>query len=215
MRKLSVFFFALILVTSTVGLGNAAPITFSNRATWEAAIGAAPDVFVDFNGFSVDTSYAAAPLDLGPFSMSMTGAASRHVVDVAPFLFAGTDVDGTPYASAFVDDTRTVSITFDTAVNAWGFDIFAAGNVGNALFMDLETTSGIQTVSLLQTTSTTFFGVNMDPTDAISSITFRNGVNDGFSLDNVAASSVPEPSTALLLGLGLVGIAAGRRRTGL
>lgn len=45
-------------------------------------------------------------------------------------------------------------------------------------------------------------------------LTFSNTTdNDGWGIDNVTVGSLPEPGTLLLMGLGLLGLGAARRRT--
>jgi hypothetical protein len=80
--------FPIVVVFIVVGMyGNAlaAITTYTDRATWQTANGT-PAFNVDFKSFVSDTSFAVAPLDVGPFSLSGVGTQSINVdlVDVSP-----------------------------------------------------------------------------------------------------------------------------------
>ena len=214
MKRLSITLIAFVAIFGIVAIGNTAPITFDDRGAWEAAVGS-PDFLVDFNSYTTDTYFLNSPIDLGPLTIEATGpdTPSWNLIDTSPFEQSGS-ANGTPDAYFYVDDRDDPplvgKITFDAPVDAWGFDIRNAGNL-YALYMDLETPSGIQTLSLFEPTSDVFFGVLLY--EGMSSITFRNEYADGFRIDNIAAvTAVPEPSTLLLIGTGLVGLVGFRRK---
>jgi hypothetical protein len=40
----------------------------------------------------------------------------------------------------------------------------------------------------------------------------NNGLNDGWAIDDVTIAKVPEPATFAMLGLGILGLVASRKR---
>jgi hypothetical protein len=208
----------VFLVVFACGTAFALPSTFTDRSLWNVAVGGAPDFSVDLNGFAADTSFATSPLDLGPFSIvqsSGTPAASDNLVDVDPFLFPAETIDLTPYLVIVVEDPadlQEVTIDFDGPLTAFGGDFFDPGNGSSPLLIDLYTTGGIVTLSVLAPDAKTFFGVVND--EPFSKLVFRQGFSDDrLSLDNVVgANAVPEPQTWALFLLGLVALPAVRSR---
>jgi hypothetical protein len=84
-----------------------------------------------------------------------------------------------------------------------------------------DSTGGSDTVTLdfsapgvLDFGFASFSSVDLTDIDSIrlSNVSTTSGLNDGWRIAEIS-TAVPEPSTALLVALGLVGIAAGRRRT--
>ncbi len=62
----------LALVSSTI----AAPITFTNQASYLAAIGGSADITENSNSFTTDTFFQNGTLDVGPFSP--TSSSTEH-----------------------------------------------------------------------------------------------------------------------------------------
>ena len=182
-------FLIIVTVVALFAAGaSAAVTTFTDRAAWEAAIGDSPDILVDFDGVTVDTSFVGTPFDAGPFSL--VGSSDVYdFIDAAPFEGVEGEwaIDGTTYALSEVSlaDADEFEMTFDTLVTAWGAD-FSKVDFGG---LDLVLTSdvGTTTVSVPTIPATGFFGFVTSPPESISSITFvARSEGEAFGMDNVA-----------------------------
>lgn len=95
------------------------------------------------------------------------------------------------YLSDAADVGATLTLEFDDGT-VWTSDPISGQTSGNLKFVTI-------------TSETNILGGRM---------TFNNNgkTNDGWGIDNVTLGKVPEPGTLLLMGLGLLGLGAARRR---
>lgn len=95
------------------------------------------------------------------------------------------------YLSDAADVGATLTLEFDDGT-VWTSDPISGQSSGNLKFVSI-------------TSQTNILG---------GSLTFNNNgkTNDGWGIDNVTLGKVPEPGTLLLMGLGLLGLGAARRR---
>ena len=199
----------------------AAIITFTDEATFLAAIGGSSDVSEDFNQYATDQSFANGSIDVGAFVLSAQGAwhNSQNIIDTSPFTFSGISaIDGTPYADFFVKEDSygitSAKIEFHSPVFAFGATF---KELSNGTVLEFLTSSGQEQLQTNTSGSLQFLGFVASNGEAFSEIAFLpNGARDGFGLDNVhignSLSAVPIPAAVWLFGSGLIGLIGLARR---
>jgi hypothetical protein len=189
----------LLLSASIVGQAKATTVTFDSQPT---------GIFSPFTqgGYSIawvnypNGTYAQALQNVG-------GSNQNVVVDATPFNVYGvalriTRIDGNPFtlASLGVADLNKSSIPSTTVPDPCSYlSILVSSSAGNCVGY-APSSSTFETVSPSGMADITWLEVGM--------ISYGGRIH---SVDNVVLSAVPEPSTALLLTLGLVGLNISRR----
>ncbi len=194
--------------------------TFTNRTVFDGAAGLL--TIENFNSVVGEPSFAGVALTVGDLTLEAGPSIDsvgnqRNFIDQPTVDFSAFfDIDGTALANVLLfSDGDTLEIDFATPVTAFGAD-FGDINFGAANNDSLRTAIlvlGQQIAMPINSVSLTFFGLISDT--AFSSLSFiMVGVNDGFSIDNVAFSAVPLPAALPLYGSGLavMGFLAWRRK---
>ncbi len=188
-------------------------IFFSTRDEFESQFVGGLDRF-NFNSFASDTTLPVGignAINFGAFSVYQTSpppSPFESIFDVSPFetVSSGGDtvsaaIDNTPYANIFLDEQTSVDFVFSSPVFGFGGDLRGLSNTPNfTVFAQGQQTSISQAINF----SDPFFGVIS--TDPITRIQFRYSGDPGGStnlaFDNATVSSVPEPASLLLWGIG-------------
>ena len=203
----------LTLLAFVASSANAGLITYTDRTSFETANpGLANEDFEDV----INISQVLAGTNIEPgLSLALTSGTDAY--------FATPGQSSNPTNAIGVNTPRSEGweLTFSSNVTAVGVDIFQ-NNGGGAQFgqdifaaVDVFGNGGLlgSFLATIPSGQAGFFGVTSD-SDLITSITI-NERNSFDVIDNVSfgsASSVPEPATITLLGLGLLGFGLSKRR---
>lgn len=185
-----------VFLLTTCGSSRAASMVYTNQATFTAA---APSLTVNnLNG----TPSSNAPVTVGGITVSEIGSsqdAGIYNADVGQ----GKSLQFTTAAGG------AVRLTFASAISAVGFNIFDLGDIGSTTLS--YTLSNGDTGNLFSNYTgsdgnSLFAG--LISTSAFTYITLTNSrVGDFVEIDDVryglASPAVPEPSSIILLGVGL------------
>lgn len=207
------------LVFACIGLIYSSPlpaamVTFTNRSVFQTAAGTT--TLEDFNSFVSEVAFHTVPLDVGDFSISMTGspstAADRNKIDIPPHNFAVLNVDGTPLMNVLTFLPQSLFLTFDTPINAFGADFSDFNNQLRRTNIIVNGTTILPPIypgGVVQ-----FFGLVSD--SPFNSVEFRaidSVFGDGYGIDNVeySTTAAPEPTSVALMAASLIVTMVGGR----
>ena len=208
MKKL--FLTTLVACGFAVVSAQAGIVSYSSRAAWEVAVGGLYSE-EDFNSYTSATSYQTTGVDVGDFTVSMTGSDFGSIWHNIGPVSNFNDVNGTGQINAATGSTGGTTLTWDSSIYAFGAyfkgtsDSRVTKIMVNGDEVALPDTSG----------GTAFFGYVSDTAFTSELLFLFSGPADGFGIDNVVYSdaSVPDSGATLaLLGSALFGLAALRRR---
>jgi hypothetical protein len=213
MKKIAFYLGIAIVVQIFILIGTvkAVPVVYTTEATWLTAVTGSTVITEDFESSPIGI-LSVGTTDIGEFDITI------DVSDSSTNIHGGGHVNGSREFDGFISLGGTTSIEFS------GFDtspiIGFAGDwvstiTGNLLTMEMDVNGTIIKFSDHFTSPGTGF-LGVVDTVAFSSVAFDvenlTSFGEFFSVDNVRLASVPEPSTMLLLGIGLVGLVGSARR---
>jgi len=206
MNKILSFGFIIISSIFYCSLANAALITvYTDRTTWESALAGA---VISTETFSTPIA-AADVIALDNGIVSTANPTSFSYNRVSGGVFGGYACSVTACNSFAPDD---IGWALPSAVNAIGGDFFGVNSSGGVT-IDIDSL-GYSGAAIFDSLggSNGFYGLISDT--QFSNIAFRCAGNcgDAYSIDNFSSASVPEPTSLLLLGIGLAGLGFARKR---
>ena len=194
------------LMLCSVSAANAAVIQeFSDRTAFTTAAGA-PLTNETFSSFIADTPFHTTPLDIGLFTISMTGSPPKffgNKIDVVP-IDGSFGVDGTNTMGVFTRPGQSLILTFESPIFAFGADFY---DWNDDLLRTDVIVGGADVLSPpIDTTSPPrFYGFISDM--PFTTVEFRGLENDVYGMDNLAFGGayvgvppVPEPGTLAIFG---------------
>ncbi len=136
-----------------------------------------------------------------------TGEFGREVLDDNDFWLDSNDAREVVW---------TLGAPLTGSFNAFGFYLADASDISANLTLTFSdgTSTGMDLITYPESNgSLKYVSVTSDMSIVNGTLTFSNSTgNDGWGINNVTVGNLPEPGTLLLMGLGLLGLGAARRR---
>lgn len=219
---------ATLLLLVLTGSLNATLMQYSDRATWEATTPGATNI--DFDVTSTFASYSnATGLNLGGVQFLGLATPPSYQLFVVDPAFApdhdhgsGDVLKGPEYEIAV--PTKSIVANLPGGITSFGVDLMTYDAVGGpappqTFNILLSTLDPVTPVMTLTQPGRAFLGiVSSDPISQVEFV-LATGINaqtfpliDNFSFGTASPAATPEPSTYLLVGGGLLMVAAVRRR---
>lgn len=228
MRKFISCFIFLLFITGTA---HSSSITiFTDKNVFNDAVGVIPvtiETFTDTHHFPISTGILNSSTNLPEIGIYpgdiQPGVTYSTTIGTGNFfnIDAGGGFEGGLLDGEFGGNpNRVLTITFDNEISAFGFDTNLLMWPGFDITIHFaeapdyfQNIGGIERIFDLQ-----FFGFKSDETDITSVIIDGNRTDlfafalDNFVFTNDADIAIPEPSTLLLLGSGLIGLGVFRKK---
>ena len=206
--------FGFLLLVWHAFPAHAGLIEFHDRALWFSSVGEISGA-EDFESFTEDAQFRTQSLAIAGLNVigGPTGNdENANLIDVAPFVFNGFEnINGSTSLVGDADPRfgTTVNMVLEKPMVAWGAT-FKGLNPSTVLTIFDLNGFVLGTLSSIHTVEQEFLGFHSDNFGSASrlEISHPGPTNDFFRMDDMVFvyASVPEPSTGVLLGIGIAAL---------